>query len=483
MSDPAKPFFLQALDALKAGDRRGAAALLGRELGEGNTAAKNLSSVSQLAVHIGEIDLAIDAVRRSVVPGAVETLLAYWAILATYGRSDEAMADLERQPAALRDHPSVLHFRATVATQFGRFDEAEELFRRTLARIPAAMQTWFALAMIKTFTPGDPDFAAMEQLERQPGGPPETRAALCYALGKAAEDCGDVDRAFAFYTKGAAQRRHHGGFDHERFSSAVDEAIRDFTPYGLAKLKASAFEDRRSLFVTGLPRSGTTLTEQIMRGHSAVVDGAELNLFEPALIPMRGPGLNAALAYQQRSAEADPWGEIGADYARLVDIQFPAPGLVVDKSLGQSLLTGLILHALPQARIAWLRRSPDDVALSCFRTHFTTGLSWTWSLADIARHMRDEDRLFDHWRSVFPERILVVPYEELVADPGEWAGRLQQHFGLEPEAGLEKVSRADRAVRTASAGQVRDAISTSRIGQADAFKRHLRPFCELYYAD
>jgi tetratricopeptide (TPR) repeat protein len=483
VSDPSKPFFLQALDALKGGDRRGAAALIGRELREGNTSAKNLPSVSSLAAHIGEIELAIDASRRAVLPGSFDSLLAYWATLATYGRSDEALIDIERQPVAIKDHPAVLHFRGTAATQFGRFDEAQELFRRTLAKAPSAMQTWFALAMIKNFSAGDPDFAAMERLERQPAGaPPEMRASLEYALGKAAEDLGDIDRAFEFYSAGAALRRQQGAFSIEGFRQVADKVIRDFTPDSLKTLRPSGFDNERSLFVTGLPRSGTTLTEQILLGHSKVVNGAELNLFGPALMPTLGVGLGEALTYEQRSNQPDPWGEIGRDYGRLIDVQFRSPGLVVDKSLSQETLIGLMLHALPQARIAWLRRSPDDVALSCFKTYFTTGLPWTSSLTDIADYMRIEDRLFDHWRAVFPERILVVPYEELAASPEDWALRLQQHFGLPIEAGLENSPRDDRSVQTASVGQVREPISTSRIGQAAAFERQLKPFRDRYYA-
>ncbi len=122
------------------------------------------------------------------------------------------------------------------------------------------------------------------------------------------------------------------------------------------------------------------------------------------------------------------------------------------------------------------------VALSCFRTYFATGLHWTWSLTDIADYMRTEDRLFAHWVDLFPERILVVPYEELVQKPAHWTERLQSHFGLAVEPGIEMVSRENRRVRTASVGQVRAPISTSRIGQAQAFERHLEPFRARYYS-
>ena len=481
MSETSQPFVLQAIHALQTGDRRSAATLIERELSAGEGSPHRMRSVSRLAAQIGEIEMSIEASRRAASSGSIEEALGYWGILASYGRSSEALTELQRQPSAVQNHPSVLHFRGTVSTVFGRFDEAQEVFRRALVQAPAALQTWFALAMIKTFSVGDADLLAMERLERQPGGDPEGRASLYYALGKAREECGDLDPAFEFYTKGAMLRRRQEPYDNERFRIATDEAIRDFTADSLSKLVPSGCAGQRSLFVTGLPRSGTTLTEQILLANSAVVDGGEVNLVKPALIPTLDFGWTGAISYQQRLRDADPWGKIGRDYGRFIDMRFQSPGLVVDKSLGQSHLVGLLLHALPDARIAWLRRSPEDIALSCFRTHFATGLGWTWSLTDIADHMRADDRLFNHWRSLFPDRILVVPYEELVHLPESWGRRLQEHFGLAVEPGVEKLPRHDRAVATASVSQVRQPISTSRIGQAAAFERQLKPFRERYY--
>jgi tetratricopeptide (TPR) repeat protein len=480
VNGPVKPFFTQALDALKQGDRRGAAALLTRELREGNTAQKNLPSVAQLALHIGEIELAIEASRRTLVPGSVPSLLGYWTMLASHGRTEDALADAERQPAPVKSHPHVLHFRATVANQFGRFEEAEALFREALGKDPTSLRTWFALAMLKTFESGDPDLAAMERLDRQSPPDPEGRASLCYGIGKAWEDCGELDRAFEYYGRGAALRRNLRQFDMELLQRAAKQTVRDFTPGNMNRLRPSSFSGQRSLFVTGLPRSGTTLTEQILLGHSGVLDGAELNLFHAALIPARRSFADA-FSYQQNSTLADPWGAIAGDYGRLVDLHFRSTKLIVDKSLGQSLLIGLILHAAPDARIAWLRRSPDDVALSCFKTYFTMGLPWTWSLTDIADFMNVEDQLFKHWCELFPDRILVVPYEELVGNPADWTERLQKHFRLPVERDLQAVPRTNRPIRTASVTQVHQPISTSRVGRAQQFERHLKPFRDRYY--
>jgi tetratricopeptide (TPR) repeat protein len=478
-----KPFFVQALDALTSGDRRGAASLLARQIREGNTSVGNLRSVISLAEHIGETGLAIEASRLSVVPDSIESRLGYWAMLATHGHPEEAAAEIERQPSAIRDNRLVLHFRGTLATQFGRFGEAEDRFRRALvgAPAPAAMRTWFALAMIKRFKADDPDIDSMERLAQDPHAPSDASTCLDYGLGKACEDIGDIDRAFACYARGAARRRQDQPFDGEAYRRTAEAVIAGFSAANLQKLARSGFERQRSLFVTGLPRSGTTLIEQVLRSHPAVADGAELNLFSAAMIPTRGVGIDAAFAYQRRSTGADPWGEIAADYARLVDRRFGSRELVIDKSLGQSLIAGHILHAMPHARIAWLRRDPQDVALSCFSTFFATGLPWTWSLTDIAAFMRIEDRLFEHWRRVFPDRILTVPYEGFVTAPDVWTPRLQRHFGLPVIEGLESAPR-EGVVGTASAGQVRQPISTTRVGRAKAFERHLEPFSELYFS-
>ena len=479
MNGQSRPFFTQALEALKAGDRRAAGALLGRELREGNTAQKNLPSVAQLATSIGEIDIALEA-SRLWSPGSIESLLRYWAMLGTYGRSREALADIERQSVVIRDHPAVLHVRGTIVNQFGRIEEAEELFRRAIAKMAHPMQTWYALSLIKKFTPGDPDLAAMRRLEETRAAPAEPRASLFYGLGKAFEDCGDPDRAFDYYSKGAALIRSQRPFNMQGHLAAVEAMQSDFNADELRKLTPSAFEDQRALFVTGLARSGTTLTEQLLAAHSAVSDGSELNLFAIALTPLLGFRRDDAIRYQTANRR-DPWGDIARDYSHLLDIRFRSKKLVVDKSLGQTMLMGLLLHTMPDARVAWLQRNPDDVALSCYRNHFTAGLAWTYSLTDIADYIRAEERMLAHWKAIFTDRILTVPYEDLVRSPGSWSARLQRHFGL-PIEDLEASLPHDRAITTASVTQVKQPISTSRIGQSAAFERHLKPFRDRYYA-
>jgi tetratricopeptide (TPR) repeat protein len=477
------PLVLQAIEALKHGERRTAANLLEQDIRTGPPAGDRWRSVSMLASQIGEIETAIEASRRFASPPTIERLLFYWGRLATYGRSADAVADIEKQGGPVRSHPAVLTFLGTIAGEQGRFGQAEDLLRRALAQAPDSPESWFALATIKTFGPGDADLRAMDALaatfER---APPEAQAKLHYALGKARDDVGDFDRAFDHYQRGAALRRRGGGYDGAAAHSAADRIIRDFTPANLSKLAPSQAGEQRSIFVTGLPRSGTTLVQQMLAAHSRVSDGDEVNLFKPALIPTLDFTFEGALRYQQRSESADPWGDVARDYARFIGMRFRAPGLVVDKSLGQSTLIGFLLHSLPEARLLWVRRNAEDTALSCFRTSFTAASHWSWSIADIASHFQVEDQLFEHWHGLFGDRILVVPYEEMVAEPGKWIGAIATHAGLDMEAGMERFHDAKRTVRTASVKQVRSAVSTARVGAAVQYPQFVSQFRAAYGA-
>lgn len=474
---------LQAIEALQRHDRHGAVSLLKDELRNGAPTGERWGAVSRLAVQIGEIEIALVAARRHsrTEPITLERLLQYWSELTTHGRADDAQAEIERLPADVRRHPGVLHFEGTLAGQDGDFDRALALYRQGIHAAPLAPQSWFALAMIKHFSVGDPDLDAMEaQLPAVLKADPDTSARFLYGLAKAWGDTGAHDKAFTYYERGAAIRKQTEKWDPQALENFADGLIRDFTGKAMNSLKPVEVSPRKALFVNGLPRSGTTLAEQILVSHSQVEEGAEINLVRAALIPAGDRSLAQALAYQERVTSEDPWGVLASDYFDMLRQRFRTDQLVVDKTLGQSHFMGLLMHMLPEARVIWMRRNPDDVALSCFRNYFSSKLPWSWSLEDIGRFMRIEDRLFDHWRELFGDRILVVPYEELVHDPNAWIGRMLDHAGLSYEPQVREFHKTERSVRTASVQQVRGPISTARIGQAEAYAAQLKPFRAIY---
>lgn len=484
MESPPQSRILHAVAALKDRDRERAVVLLEEELKHGPSSGERWKSVTKLAGQIGEIEIAIEAARRysRTAPQTLERLLHYWGELASYDRTQRARQEVSKLPARMSQHPGVLHFLGTLAGQEGDFTKAERLYREAIAQSSYVPQTWFALSMIKTFAPGDPDLAEMERLlpEIERGTDPAIRARFLYGLAKAWHDCGDYERAFALYSRGAALRRMEEKWDPEALARHADGLIRDFTRDGMKQLEPSGAEGR-ALFVNGLPRSGTTLVEQILVSHSQVAEGGELNLLRAALIPAGDHSLAGALRYEQRMAgRLDPWGALAASYFRMLQMRFRTRKLVVDKTLGQSHFMGLLLHMLPQARVIWMRRDPEDVALSCFRNFFSSQIPWSWSLEDIGQFFTIEDRLFAHWTEQFPKRILVVPYESLARSPEEWIPRILSHAGLPDEPQVREFHATRRNVRTASVQQVRSPISTARIGQAQAYQAHLAPFRAAY---
>jgi len=482
---PQQSRILQAVEALNALDRDGAVKLLQEELQQGPPSGNVWKSVTILAGRIGEVEIALEAARRfsRTVPITLEGLLFYWGELAGYDRTEEARADVARLPTNARGHPSVLHFLGIIAAQEGAFDKAEDYYRRAIAASPMVPQTWFALAMLKNFQPGDGDLADMERLKARilSAADSSLQARFLYGLAKAYHDLGEFDRAWELYSDGAALRRREEKWDPAALDQFADGLIRDFTARSVSeKLAPPSSPYRRALFVNGLPRSGTTLVEQILVSHSQVEDGGEVNFLRASLIPTGDHSKAGALDYQRRFAGADPWGTLAASYFHMLEMRFRSKGLMVDKTLSQSHYMGLLLHMMPDARVIWMRRNPEDVALSCLRNFFTSQIPWSWSLTDIARYFNVEDRLFAHWTEHFSDRILVVPYEEMVRDPGQWIGRIVAHAGLADEPQLEEFYKTRRNVKTASVSQVRQPISVARIGQSQAYAAHLAPFREVY---
>lgn len=474
----------EALHALEQHDRELASNLIAAELRTGEPTGQQWRSVYKLASKIGEIDMACEASRRVAFtpPVKLTSLITHCSNLTRVGRSDEATTLLGQLPEEARQHPAILHFYGTVASENGQFEKAEQFFRSAIAAAPAASDSWYAIAMAKTFESGDPDLAAMAAIEHSvERTTPALRSRYYYAMAKSLVDIGDVERGFAYYAKGAALRQMKDGYDRAYQEKMADSLIHAFTKEAMTSLVPSRFTGQRALIVNGLPRSGTTMVESILCSHSQVSDGAEVNVAKAALIPTRDRTFAGALAYQQHSDSPDPWGRLAMDYHYLLGLHFPNGGLVVDKTLSQSYMMGLLLHMMPAAKVLWLRRRPEDVALSAYRTYFTSAVRWSWSWEDIAHQMKIEDRLYEHWTELFPDRIMTIPYEKLVLNPEVWIPAMLNHVGLANEPQVMDFHECQRKVRTASARQVRAPIHSNAVGKSEHFAEQLKPFRDFYY--
>ncbi len=480
----------QALGALQAGDRDGAAAIIAALVGENPSLGSTWGPVSRLALALGETSLALTAAQRLAQqnPDDLGARLTHGGMLIQHGQPGAALTVAEGVVADHPSHPASWHFRGSCRAALGDGTGAIADFRTSIARSPepfSAASSWLALAETRTFdSADDADLMAMTGLlDRWPQGPGmgqahhEAKAALLYGVAKARDDLNQTDAAFSAYAEGARLVAAGRPDDQVGIDALVDAVTQGFSADVLVKLPVGV-DSRRPIFVLGLPRSGTTLVEQILVSHSQVTDGAELNLFRAAAIPVGGFTPDAVSAFSKTRPEG--FAAIGRAYLHMLEDRFGPNGHVVDKTLNHSRYLGLIQRVLPNARFIWLRRDPGATAWSALRTWFAQGVDWSWSQAAIAGYFRSEDRLYAHWTRVMGDAILTVPYEALIDDPKPWIGRILDHVGLDHEPGVHDFHLTERAVTTASFAQVRKPIYRSSAAGWRRYEEHMKPFFDAY---
>ncbi|HEY6817299.1 MAG TPA: sulfotransferase [Croceibacterium sp.] len=400
-------------------------------------------------------------------------------LLAQIGAWDEVAALLRQWPAQVPKPVSYAYLRGTAALYLGETDEARRHLEEAVRLHPRVGSPWLSLDLVVDFA-REPDLAelviASERSMEQ--APPAERGSYYYALGKAYADRGDHSRAFAAFARGAGAMKSHIAYSREQDRAEAIEAVRGYDADGIAALARQQSEPTgRGILVTGLPRSGSTLVEQILTSHSAVSGGGEIYRLGLLAKDVRGRSYPALRSY------VDGGGAPAA--ARLwrhwLDERFPVPGRVVDKTLDASRLLGLAAALLPEAPLIWLRRDPLDCAWSCFRTSLAGAAPWSFDLEDIAYHFRLEDELLSRWQAILGDRLLVVPYEELVTAPEQWIRHLLAHCGLAEEPQVFAPHENRRAVTTSSVTQVRRPINRAGIGAAEPYREFLEPFVAAYY--
>jgi tetratricopeptide (TPR) repeat protein len=358
-------------------------------------------------------------------------------------------------------------------TELGHFDEAEECFARAVAIAPLLAGSYYDLVRCRPLTSADSDIVArMEGALATPGLDMAQRLRLHLALGKAADDLGDYVLAMRHLDAADAVRRSSTPFDSAAFDAEIDRLIARCTPELIARAPELGSSDATPVFIIGMPRSGTTLVEQIVSSHPEVAAGGELNFWNE-----RGAAWHLAGAAE---AETPFLSQAATDYLRLLRGIGPRAARVTDKMPFNFLWAGLIHLAFPRATIIHCRRAAIDTALSIHQTHFHPGLAFPTGGAELVAYFRSYRRLTDHWRRVLPaDRLIEIDYEDLTRTPEPVIRRIIAGCGLAWDDACLRPDRNPRAVKTPSKWQTRQQIYHSSVERWRRYEPWLGPLHAL----
>ena len=394
------------------------------------------------------------------------------------GNLDAAVGYFRRALVLKPDLADAYNNLGNALKQLGNLADAQRAYLEALQLDPGATGVYVNLADLKTFSPGDPHLAAMEALAAQAAGLSRTdRIQLAFALGKAYADLRDHHGSFAHLLRGAAAKRSMIDYDESSALALFDRIEQVFTPSLIAAKSGGGDPSTRPIFVVGMPRSGTTLVEQILASHPKVHGAGELKALSDVVRMDRGArGNNLPYPEFVPTLDSAALKAIGSRYVALVRALSPEAEHVTDKMPSNYYFAGLIHLALPNAKIIHTSRDPADTCVSCFSTLFSAEQNHTYDLGELGRYYKRYERLMAHWRRVLPEDcILDIRYEDIVADLEGQARRIVAHCGLPWDEHCLAFHVTVRPVRTASAMQVRQPIYSRSVGRWHAYKPFLGP--------
>lgn len=428
-------------------------------------------------------DAAIEAYERvtRLKPHKPHGYTSAGTVYAMIGKHDEAMERFEKAIEVEPGNFGALSGMGHVLKTIGKQDEAIARYRECVEHNPDHGETWWSLANLKTFRFTDDDIAVMEKRAARESLVEEQRASFFFALGKAYEDKQDYARAFEYYEKGNANRRERETYDPVQTVDLHDSFIEVFSKDFLAERRGVGCQSNAPILIVGLPRSGSTLIEQILASHPDVEGTHELpDLGRVA----RSIGLQREdrKTYPRVISflDDDEFAALGEEYLRRTERhrETDLPRFT-DKLPNNFAHVGFLSLILPNAKVINARRHPLDSCLGSFKQMFARGQPFTYDQFELAEFYLQYQRLMDHWHEVLPGTVLDVQYEEVVDDLETQVRRILEHCDLPWNDACLRFYENERAVKTASSEQVRKPIYASSKHLWRRYEEHLGPMIEV----
>jgi tetratricopeptide (TPR) repeat protein len=434
-----------------------------------------LSARARTLVKLESLEEAVAVARQAVAlaPRSADAHNALGQTLQALGRNEEALAAFEQAillPGVAAE--DAMLSRAAAFLESGRKQDSQREYERAAQAFPKSLKAIFGRSEVIRYQSGDPDITRLEAFLRDGAAQPlGDRTAAHFALGKAYLDTDEPARAFEHLRVGNKLKRDTFQYDGQATDAWVGRIAEAFSGPLLERLSAAGSGDPSAMpiFIIGMPRSGTTLLEQILASHPLVHGAGELpTLRQVADSVGLYPGSAAQLSPEQLTA-------LGSQYlARIAPLT--TRSRLVDKMPANFLYAGLIRLILPNARIIHCQRDAVDTCLSCYTKLFAAEQQFAYDLGELGRFYRSYDRLMAHWRSLLPaDRFLEVRYEDVVDDLAVQARRVVEWLDLPWDESCLRFHETKRVVRTASLSQVRQPIYASSKGRWRRYAPYLAP--------
>ncbi|TPI32092.1 tetratricopeptide repeat protein [Mesorhizobium sp. B3-2-1] len=421
---------------------------------------------------IGRFDEAEDIYRGTVQrnPFHARARIGLAETLQEAGRLDEALAVFQEALAIRPKDADLLHGLGVGLMEKGKLDEAADLFRQAVAIHPPMARAWLMLSQVKRQKERDAELAGMEAQHAKAPQDSLARMQLSFGLGKANDDLKDYGKAFDYFAEGNAIRRK--GIDYDPVKTRAEfEAMKTVFDAGFfEKHRPSPITDDAPIFVVGMPRSGTTLVEQIIASHPQVYGAGELGILKTAVGRQFPSNMQGGFPWGVADTDDTDFAEAGQAYLDMLHARYPHMRHVTDKMPGNFLLIGFIHMMLPKAKIIHCARDAAATCLSIYKVHFRgDSHRYGYDLGELADFHNLYTDIMAHWHKVLPGVVHDVRYEDFVADQDGQSRALIDYLGLPWDDAVLSFHQTDRPVRTASAAQVRQPMYQ---GSVDLWKRY-----------
>ena len=418
---------------------------------------------------------------NTLEPGNVQSHFQLASTLAPAALTYEALEAYQRVLELQPDHPGALLGLAHMLKTVGRQDEAIAGYRDFISLKPDQGEGYWSLANLKTYRLSGEDIREIESRLTKDDLTDQSAVNFLFALAKTYEDQSNFDRAWDYYSQGNKKQRMIEQYDPVQTEVTNDSIVSVFDQQFLDKNAGLGNPDPAPIFVVGLPRSGSTLIEQILASHSQVEGTSELPYLGRVVTSLnrnRADGINYPKATQELGEKQ--FKALGQDYLDLAELhRTEKKPRFIDKMPNNIPSIGFLHLILPNAKIIDARRYPLDSCFSCYRQLFARGQTFTYDLTDIGEYFLQYQRMMDHWHEVLPGRVLTVQYEDMVTDFDNQVRRLLEYCELRWEDACINFHQTERPIRTASSEQVRQPIYSKSINYWKNYEQYLGELVEV----